>query len=567
MAQYKVQAPDGHVVTLEGPDGASDQEVMAQAQKLYQPPQQAAPQAPAAQGQPVAAQGLAPPESADAPTNAIPEDQRPTSQPLGFVDALAGATNKLQGLDPVRALAGLIDPATAHGLDTQTNIGRQALNNAKLRQKPGAIGQFAGGMLASAPAMALGPIGGGLATGAILSDKTDPAGIAGDAALGGIGGKLGDTVLRGAGAVLAPKVQPAVKALLDRGVRLTPGQLMGGMAKSAEDKLTSVPFLGDMIQTARAHGLKDWNRSIFNDVLAPIGQTLPKTVQAGNEAFDHVYKTLGDAYDKVIPKTTTELDNDFVTHLQTAVAPIVQTLTPDGQAQFANILKQRVLSRFSDGKTPGNVVKEVSSELGTLASNFSSAADGNQRLLGQAITQVQQGLKDATERQNPLFAPVLKKIDQSYSMLASLRPAAGSTAAEHGVFTPKQLQVASKAADKSVGKNTTARGAARFQQAAQLAQDILPSKVPDSGTAGRSMMGAAATLLAGGAGAAAHIANPGLLAGGGLAMLPYTKIGQQVLKGVFSPGPVRQAGRGALDFLAHPGSSIAALLAAQGGQQ
>lgn len=41
MAQYKVQAPDGQVITLEGPDGASQDEVIAQAQKLYQPPAQA----------------------------------------------------------------------------------------------------------------------------------------------------------------------------------------------------------------------------------------------------------------------------------------------------------------------------------------------------------------------------------------------------------------------------------------------------------------------------------------------------------------------------------------------
>lgn len=40
MAQYKVQAPDGQVITLEGPDGASQEEVIAQAQKLYQVPTQ-----------------------------------------------------------------------------------------------------------------------------------------------------------------------------------------------------------------------------------------------------------------------------------------------------------------------------------------------------------------------------------------------------------------------------------------------------------------------------------------------------------------------------------------------
>ncbi len=37
MATYTVQAPDGKTITLQGPDGASQSDVIAQAQKLYQP--------------------------------------------------------------------------------------------------------------------------------------------------------------------------------------------------------------------------------------------------------------------------------------------------------------------------------------------------------------------------------------------------------------------------------------------------------------------------------------------------------------------------------------------------
>lgn len=35
MAQYKVQAPDGSIIKLEGPEGASQEEVIAQAKRLY----------------------------------------------------------------------------------------------------------------------------------------------------------------------------------------------------------------------------------------------------------------------------------------------------------------------------------------------------------------------------------------------------------------------------------------------------------------------------------------------------------------------------------------------------
>jgi hypothetical protein len=37
MARYSIKAPDGHIVTLEGPDGASESDVIAQAQRLYKP--------------------------------------------------------------------------------------------------------------------------------------------------------------------------------------------------------------------------------------------------------------------------------------------------------------------------------------------------------------------------------------------------------------------------------------------------------------------------------------------------------------------------------------------------
>jgi hypothetical protein len=262
---------------------------------------------------------------------------------------------------------------------------------------------------------------------------------------------------------------------------------LGGIAKSFEDKATSWPLVGDMIQSARTRGLQDWNKSIFNEVLAPIGEKLDSGVKAGHDAFNHAYEKIGAAYDKIIPQTTTQLDNDFATHLQQSVAPIVQTLTKDAQAQFYDILKQHVLARFANGPVAGDLVKTVTSDLGTLAKDFSGSTTRNERAIGQALEAVQSGLRDATARQNPLAAPVLRQIDQSYAMLAGLRKAAASTAADHGVFTGKQLQVASAAGDRSVGRNASARGLAKWQQTAQIAQDVLPSKVPDSGTRGAEL--------------------------------------------------------------------------------
>jgi hypothetical protein len=43
---YEVQAPDGSILEIEGPDGATDAQIMQAAAELYQPQQQAAPQQP-----------------------------------------------------------------------------------------------------------------------------------------------------------------------------------------------------------------------------------------------------------------------------------------------------------------------------------------------------------------------------------------------------------------------------------------------------------------------------------------------------------------------------------------
>ena len=42
--EYTVVAPDGKEITLIGPEGASQQDVIAQAQKLYKPQEQQPPQ-------------------------------------------------------------------------------------------------------------------------------------------------------------------------------------------------------------------------------------------------------------------------------------------------------------------------------------------------------------------------------------------------------------------------------------------------------------------------------------------------------------------------------------------
>lgn len=87
---------------------------------------------------------------------------------------------------------------------------------------PGKIGEFGGDVAATIPLMAtgMGPIASGASTGALLTDKKDPAGILTDIALGGALGKVGDLAVSG----LTKAAAPVVKSISKRvGNWIAPG--------------------------------------------------------------------------------------------------------------------------------------------------------------------------------------------------------------------------------------------------------------------------------------------------------------------------------------------------------
>ena len=69
--------------------------------------------------------------------------------------------------------------------------------------------------------------------------------------IGGVG--------KGAAGVASALRPSAERLLMNEGVKLTPGQMAGGVAKSIEDKATSIPLAGDMITSARRRGIEDLN--------------------------------------------------------------------------------------------------------------------------------------------------------------------------------------------------------------------------------------------------------------------------------------------------------------------
>ena len=372
--------------------------------------------------------------------------------------------------------------------------------------KPSGLADFAGGVTSTLP-MALATknplVGGALVGGASTANPTDPGAVLKDTALGMVGGKLGDVAANFVGSAIAPKISDAAQALLKEGVDLTHGQILGGVVKHVEDGLSHIPVLGDLIKNAQARSLDTFNRAVVNRTLAPIGDSLPANVATGNDAFEYAADRLGKAYGDLLPTLKVQADAPFAIDLRKLTTQ--SKLLPESQqSQFTNILDQWVRRPLADGgglTMDGETMKTVDSELGRLGALYSGSAAAGEREMGNLIGKVQGALRDMVQRANPQQAPILSAINKGWAGLVRVRGATASmgAASRGGVFTPANLMGAVKAADKSVGKGSFAKGKALMQDIAQNGQELLPSSVPDSGTAGRGLLTGA--LLAGGHGA------------------------------------------------------------------
>ena len=376
------------------------------------------------------------------------------------------------------------------------------------------------------------------------------AGAAGKAAnLGGTANKVANAMttasnytnpinalLKPAAAVISPTVSPQIQALMKEGVVPTGGQILGGGYKRAEEALTSIPVLGDYIKSAQNRTMQNVNTAAFNRALSPIGESLPKGV-VGREAVEFASSKLDDAYGKLLPKMTVLQDAPFQTEISN-LKNMVQSgsIDPKSVTFFNNWIDSNVLNKFQgQGAVTGQTLKQVQSDLRETISRLGASTDADQRLIGDALKEAQDQVRQLVTRSNPQFAKELKAIDTGYANFKRVERAASGLGAEEGVFSPAQLQSAVKALDKSKDKSKFAKGEALMQDLSENAKTALGNKVPDSGTPFRSLMAALAGSVGAGVAGFPQVAT-GLTA---LAASPllYSQTGQNALAALLTKRP------------------------------
>lgn len=470
--------------------------------------------------------------------------------PDAAVNAINDATqyvNDLPYIGPVTKFLGMV-PATREQIDrdvAQSNTQYEAQRN--IAGGGGFdVPRVLGNIAATAPvAAALPAAGGGIASGAAagalsgattsaLMPVTDPNAdywsekgkqVGVGAAAGGVMG----AAIPAVASMISPNVRPDVQTLMDRGVTPTPGQIMGGTWTKAEDKLTSVPLFGSMVSRGQQRAMNEFNSAVYDDVLAPIG----KRVQAepGRDAVAAVEQAIGDEYGRILPQVTFQVDQQLAADIGNLRQMAAQGLPPPQAARFDQIYRNDVLHRLQgSGTMDGQSFKELESQLGKLATGYRGSGEADQRLLGDALFELRNTLRQSLERTNPAQAPELQAANEAWARFVRLQKAAGSVGQDNpGIFTPAQLQSAVKSADRSIRKGAFARGDAMMQDLSDAGRAVLGSKYPNSGTPGRlGLMG-----LAAGAG---YVEPTTALLSGALT-LPYTSMGQRLAAALLTQRP------------------------------
>ncbi len=339
---------------------------------------------------------------------------------------------------------------------------------------------------------------------------------------------------------------PEVKELLSRGIVPTPGQAAGGGMSRVEEKLTSIPLTGEIIQNARVRPRDEFNRATLN-IAMPNG----KVTQAGNAGFEEVKQGLSGAYDRVFAGHVVQPDQALAAAVNSAKQAPLLPLNAQRQKTFDDVLDRILWQRIpyknvaTGGIPNGGIVpagtlapnasqmggsvaalpadkmkQEIIGDLGKIARQHLNSPIAEEKALGEALMAARDAtndwLKAEVSKASPRAAAEIAHIDARYGVRKLIEKAVDRAAAQGGVFTPYQ-------AIRATLPGTDARGLA------ETAQSVIGNRVPNSGTMDRGLMAYLAMHPS-------SVVNPAEYVGIPLASLAYSRPGSRYMVGDLIPG-------------------------------
>lgn len=396
-----------------------------------------------------------------------------------------------------------------------------------------APGAFVTKATAAAPLLTrtLSQLGLGAGYGALTSPEDRTGGAAGGAA----GTALGMGATRLVGGAIRPFVNKEAEALMRQGIQPTPGQAIGGAVNTAEQKLKSLPLIGDVIRNARGRAVNEFNEKA-------IQTAVPGATGFGDEALTAARQTLGQQYDDVLNKLPSiTLDKQAVLQSATnAVGDPALALTDQSKKFVMDYVRKNLLNRTAN--LDGQTAKRIESDFAKAIARRASSSNSEDQAIADAMRAVQQqwrqSLTQAAEATSPGSGAALREADAAWRTFIPLDRAGAYRGNQNiaanevaGRFTPNALRRSIEASDQTQFNNATRamRGGntpfERLNTLTRQAEGVLGDSVPDSGTATRMMWGAGA--LGAGAATGADLGTAAAL--GALTVPAYSRMGSQFL--------------------------------------
>jgi hypothetical protein len=286
---------------------------------------------------------------------------------------------------------------------------------------------------------------------------------------------------------------------------MTGGQMAGGTAKHIEDLLTGYPVIGGIVKRRRDEALTDYNRAMFRQGAegAPIADIGERGAEQLDQAVTNAYAPLNGLSASVDPQLGQDL----------AGAAAAGRAIPGRADDFNHIVNTRVVPNFdANGTMSGANLQDTLQQLRRAAAGQGMAAMHADDF-SSALGNVEGALTGMFQRQAPEAVDTLAQGNRLYTNQSIIDSAVKAARNQRGpdgdaLVMPSQLNTASVMNTNRYGGPSRAATTDRpFYDLATSGQAVLPSRVADSGTAGRAAI--AAALAATGAGAGTGYAADG----------------------------------------------------------
>jgi hypothetical protein len=392
------------------------------------------------------------------------------------------------------------------------------------------------GMAAALPRAMVADTAYGAVAGAGATDEGNRLAGAAKGALAAAGGSFIGNRVGGALSKVSRGVSDAsVNALRKEGVdALTVGQTfansgkIGAAVKSVEDRLSGLPIVGDVVKARQGEGIRQFNTKAFDKALEPIGETVAG--QTGEQAIQTAQDKVSSAFTKALSGKGAQPDKVFGRDLAAAVskASAIKRVGPELKDELASIFEPYA----NEAMLSGEALDDISRSLRGLKSRYAKSQEpiASSPRVAKAIDDIERSVFDLFDRQASGVIPEYRAARQAYRRVSILEDAVNKARNQKDrVFTPAQLGQADRSnATKYGSKRLAAAGDSPFFELQTAAQDVLPNKVPDSGTAGRVLVPLALIGAGEGSDKLTGAQGTGLTLGTILA-LAYSKGGQRLL--------------------------------------